>query len=92
MATTPPLRIRIPYSSYEENVGDEYVAFGDLCQYIKATEACGTCPIDDKDACTMCFALAMKKPDTHTSLVDKCSVWFDRWFKTLLKRKTEKTM
>jgi len=87
MATTPPLRIRIPRSSYEENVGDEYVAFGDLCQYIKPSEACGTCPIDDADACTLCLALALKKSTTHRSLIDECMAWFDRWFKVLLKRK-----
>lgn len=89
MATTPPLRIRIPYSSYEENVGDEFVAFGDLCQYIKPTEACGTCPVDHEDACTLCLALALKKPTTHKTLVSECMICFDKWFKTLLKRKQD---
>lgn len=90
MAATPPLRIRIPRSSYEENVGDEYVAFGDLCQYIKPTEACGTCPIDDEDTCTLCLALAVKKSTTHRSLMDECLVWFERWCITLTKRKNDK--
>ena len=92
MATTPPLRIRIPARSYEEENGDEFTAFGDLCQYIKPSESCGTCPIEDEDACTLCLAVAIKKPIENRVIYNKCITWFDRWFRTLLVRKKNATM
>jgi hypothetical protein len=90
MATTS-LRIRIPPRSREEEDGDEFVAFGDLCQYIKPSEFCGTCPVEHEDACTLCLAVAIKKTIDNRVLYNKCITWFDRWFRTLLLRKRNAT-
>lgn len=90
MASTPQLRIRIPEQTYVEEVGDEYNAFGELCQYIRPTESCGTCPIDD-DACTLCLATASKKSSTCRLMIEECIEWFERWSCTLRKRKHDKT-
>ena len=90
MASTPQLRIRIPEQTYAEEVGDEYNAFGDLCQYIKSAESCGTCLIDD-DACTLCLATASKKSSTCETMIADCIAWYERWSCTLRKRKHDKT-
>lgn len=91
MATTP-LRIRIPVRSREEEDGDEFSTFGDLCQYIKPSEICGTCPVEHKDACTLCLAMGIKKKINNNVLYNECITWFDRWFRTLLLRKKHATM
>lgn len=91
MATTSQrLSIRIPPSSYEEEIGAEYNAFGELCQYIKPTEACGTCSEDNhEDACGMCKALAVKNVTKSRTIYNERQTWFNWWFKILLGRKRD---
>jgi hypothetical protein len=85
-----PLRIRIPRQTYDEEVGDEYATFGELCMYIRPYEACGLCNIENERMCSMCFALHSRKIIDDPALLHKCLDHFDRWFRTLLKRKKEK--
>jgi len=82
------LRIRIPPLKYEEEVGDEFMTFGDLCAYIKPYEACGTCFVEGDDACSLCLALHSKKPECKNRiLLNECLWHFDHWFRALLLRK-----
>jgi hypothetical protein len=83
----PQLRIRIPPQKYEEEVGDEYAVFGELCKYIRPYELCGLCNIDNGYLCSICFALHSRKVKNDPKLLNKCLHYFDKWFKTLLLRK-----
>lgn len=80
------LRIRIPPRTYEEEMGPEFIAFNDLCRYIKPNEWCGNCEIGD-EACSLCMAVHVKKPIKCTYMFNECLKHFDIWFRRLLRRK-----
>jgi len=85
------LRIRIPPRTLEEEVGEEFNAFGYLCQFIKPTESCGTCQISHEDACSMCLAMALKNPKAVGYGLARQMHHYSHWFKILLERKENLT-